>query len=194
MPGRVGVVVALLWATVALHAQQRPASPEGSAQTQIGPGWIEIVYGRPILRGRTNVFGTGAEYGKAVYDGGPIWRAGANRSTRLRTDMPIEIGGKRVPKGEHVLLIELKSPREWTLVVTAQPHQATFDERNTTDLWGGFNYTPAKDVARAPMRVEPLSYRLDQLTWGFSDVTRIGGSLRIAWDTTSASVPFTIVQ
>ena len=61
------------------------ASPSGTAATQVGDKWIEIVYSRPILRGRTDVFGKGADYGKKVLSGATMWRAGANVTTRLNT-------------------------------------------------------------------------------------------------------------
>ena len=180
---------------VHLAAQQRrPASPEGITSTQINNRWIDIVYGRPILRGRTNVFGSGADYGKTLFDGGTVWRAGANVSTRLRNEMPIEIGGTRIPPGELVLLIDLKSEKDWTLILTRQSYALTFDPQNTKDLYGGFNYRPDNDVARAPMTVERLPYAVDQLTWIFTDVTPSGGTLRIAWDHMMASAPFRIVQ
>ena len=55
---------------------------QGASQFVCAAGgkWIEITYSRPILRGRTNIFGTGADYGKAVSDGSPVWRAGLLRS------------------------------------------------------------------------------------------------------------------
>ena len=59
--------------------------------------WIDILYGRPLLRGREAFPGTGAEYGKATL--GPdaqVWRAGANFTTRLRTEVPLSIGGKTI--------------------------------------------------------------------------------------------------
>lgn len=173
--------------------QRRPASPEGTASTQVNGRWIDIVYGRPILRGRTNVFGTGADYGKALFDGGTVWRAGANTSTRLRNEVPLAIGGKRIPAGELVMLIDLKGANDWTLVLTSQPYTAIFDPQNTKELYGGFNYRPDHDVARAPMRVETLPYSVDQLMWWFTDVTPAGGTMRIAWEKVMASVPFTIV-
>src|SRR4051812_696152 len=43
-----------------------------------GGKWIDIIYGRPLLRGREAFPGTGAEYGKITYAGAPVWRAGAN--------------------------------------------------------------------------------------------------------------------
>ena len=52
-----------------------------------------VDYGRPLLRGRTSIFGSGAEYGKTISDGSPVWRMGANDSTRFTTQVPLEIGG-----------------------------------------------------------------------------------------------------
>src|SRR6266498_1359302 len=88
---------------------RRAASPPGTAATQVGGKWvnpeseerrytggkwIEITYSRPILRGRTNIFGKGADYGKTVNAGAPVWRLGANQTTRLKTEVPLEIGGR----------------------------------------------------------------------------------------------------
>ena len=187
------MALALLF-VVPLEAQNRPPSPEGTASTQVNGRWIDIVHGKPILRGRTNVFGSGADYGKTLFDGGTVWRAGANVSTRLRNQMPLEVGGKRVPAGELVMLIDLKSDKDWTLILTKQSYVTNFDPSNTKDLYGGFNYKPDNDVARAPMTVERLPYSVDQLMWWFSDVTPTGGTMRVAWERMTASVPFKIVQ
>lgn len=174
--------------------QRRPASPEGTAATQVNSRWIEIVYGRPILRGRTNIFGSGADYGHKLNDGGPVWRAGANQTTLLRTEVPLEIGGKRVPAGDYALLVELKNEENWTLILSAQPRQARYDAKNTSELYGGFNYKPDHDVARAPMGVETIPFSIEQLTWGFTDVTPAGGTMRLWWEKIMASVPFRIVS
>ena len=187
------MALALLF-VVPLDAQNRQQSPEGTASTQVNGRWIDIVHGKPILRGRTNVFGSGADYGKTLFDGGTVWRAGANVSTRLRNQMPLEVGGKRVPAGELVMLIDLKSDKDWTLILTKQSYVTNFDPSNTKDLYGGFNYKPDNDVARAPMTVERLPYSVDQLMWWFSDVTPTGGTMRVAWERMTASVPFKIVQ
>jgi hypothetical protein len=42
------------------------------------------------------------------------------------------------------------------------------------------------------MTVNKSQASVDQLTWGFCDVTETGGKLFLAWDTTNASVPFTL--
>jgi hypothetical protein len=194
---RIAVISVAALTLVGLHVeaqQRRPASPEGTSATQVDGRWIEIVYGRPILRGRTNIFGTGADYGKTLFDGGTVWRAGANVSTRLKSEAPLEIGGKRVAPGEYVLLVDLKSANDWTLIVTSQPYTLEFDPKNTKELYGGYNYRPDHDVTRAPMKTESLPYTVDQLTWVFTDVTPGGGTMRILWEKAMASVPFRIVK
>lgn len=193
--GLIFAIAAVLLTGVSTQGQQRrPASPAGTSATQVNNQWIEITYGRPILRGRTGIFGSGADYGQKLNDGGPVWRAGANLTTALRTDVPLEIGGKRVAAGEYAVLVELKSEKEWTFILSTQPRQQKYDAKNVTELYGGFNYKPDSDVARAPMRVETIPFSMDQLTWAFTDVTPAGGTLRIWWDKSMASVPFKIVS
>ncbi len=194
-------------AAIAGAQSTRPASPEGSAQTQVGGKWvkgprgdsyqdgkwIEITYGRPIKRGRANLFGSGADYGKSLMAGAPVWRAGANVSTRLKTDVPLQIGGKTVPAGEYSLFIDLKE-NNWTLIVSSWGAQQKYNPSDKTALWGAYNYTPDKDVVRAPMQVDTIGVSIDQLTWDFADMTETGGKLLIVWDTTMATVPFTIAK
>jgi hypothetical protein len=178
----------------AQQSQRRPASPDGTSATQVNGKWIEILYGRPILRGRTNIYGGVSDYGQKLFDGGTVWRAGANVSTRLRTEAALEVGGKRVAPGEYVMLIDLKGPNDWTLILTSQPYTLTFDPKNTKELYGGYNYRPDHDVARAGMKTETLPFSVDQLTWAFTDVTPGGGTMRVAWERVMASAPFKILE
>ena len=60
---------------------------------------------------------TYADYGKVVSDSTPVWRAGANQTTKLKTEVPLEIGGKRLAPGEYDLFVDLKEPA-WTLIVS----------------------------------------------------------------------------
>ena len=190
----------LLAATSLISAQAIPASPEGKAQAQVGftagadavktGKWIEVTYGRPVLRGRTNIFGSGADYGKKVVtDGATIWRAGANVTTRLRTEAPLSIGGKTVPAGEYSVFIDVKEGA-WTFVLSNWGAQKKYDPNNKTDLWGSFGYTPDKDVVRVPMKLSKNTMSVEQLTWSFANMTAAGGDLVIMWDKEIASVAF----
>lgn len=198
------LAVALAVPSVVLAQEERPASPHGKAATQVGGEWVaqengrtsyeggrwlEISYGRPILRGREGIFGAGEEYGARVTAGAPVWRAGANQTTRLSTEAPIVIGGKRIEPGEYSLFVEL-SEGEWTLVVSEQPYQQEYDPENEGATWGAYGYDPEHDVARAPMAVETLDHSIDQFTISFHDVSGEGGEIAMTWDDTMATVPF----
>jgi hypothetical protein len=184
-----------------LHAQSRRIpSPPGSSATEVGGRyderegyvggrWMEIRYGRPIKRGR-DLFGP-SDFADALGDGAPVWRAGANVSTRLVTEVPIVIGNKTIAPGEYSLFIDL-APKQWTLIVSAWPAQTRYDTNNKNALWGAYDYTPDKDVARALMAREKLSHSFDQLSWEFLDMSEAGGRLALIWDNQLASVPFKI--
>lgn len=170
---------------------ERQASTMGGERYQ-GGKWIDIVYGRPLMRGRRAFTGQGDEYGKATYAGAPVWRAGANVSTRLKTELPLVIGGKTVPPGEYSLFIELRNPTEWTFIVSNWGALEKFGPSTPDALYGAFDYTSSRDVTRAAMTVDSLPFAVEQLTWEFVDVTDSGVRLAIMWDKTVASVPFTI--
>jgi hypothetical protein len=171
-----------------------PPSPRGSAAVQVsgswaGTGadrkysgglWITVDYGRPVLRGRENIFGRGADYGTTVNAGAPIWRAGANEPTKFVTQAPLVIGGKAVAPGEYSILVDLKE-KAWTFVLS-----------NQQGLTGSSNYDAKFDVARAPMRLTTSPMVIEQFTIGFSDVKTDRGSLYMPWDRTIATVDFTV--
>ncbi len=183
----------LLTAATLVTAQEaRPASPRGSSATQLGDKgpWIEITFGRPIKRGR-DLWGSGATYGQTLMARAPVWRAGADVSTRLKSDVPLQIAGKTVAAGEYSLFIDLKSPTDWTLIVSSWSAKKAGSDQQKDALWGAYNYTPEKDVARVAMKVDKLPLSIDQLTWSFADVTTTGGRLVVMWDTVVATAPFT---
>ena len=202
------IVAAAAAALAQTTAPARSPSPDGVASVQVGewkpddkPGarvangkWIEILYGRPLKRGRADLFGSGDTYGTALKGGAAVWRAGANVLTRLRTEVPLVIGGKPVPAGEYTMFIDMKTPGDWTLIVSSEPAQAADDVPTRSKVWEAFVYSREKDVARAPMRVERLPYSMEQLTYVFADVTGTSGTLRLMWDTVMASVDFTVAR
>ena len=206
--------VLVLGATVLLGQGGRALSPDGIASVHIGGrweraerqqftlggeryvggSWLDITYGRPLLRGREAFTGIGTDYGRSAYAGAPVWRAGANLSTRLKTSLPLRIGTSVVPAGEYSLFIEFNSPTDWTFIVSSWAQATRFGAPVSEGLYGAFNYTPDKDVVRAPMSVGTLPYRMEQLTWEFVDTTDGGGRMAVLWDRTIASVAFAVVS
>ncbi len=211
---RFGVCAFALVLLVALpalgqEADHRPLSPRGQASTQVGGSWvkqdngrtsyqdgkwIDIDYGRPILRGRTDIFGSGADYGKGVDSGASVWRAGANQTTRIKTEAPLVIGGKTLQPGGYSLFVELSEGPKWTFVVSSQPYQEKYDRNNKEATWGAYGYDSKYDVVRAPMTLETSPHSIDQFSIGFGDVTDQGGKIFMGWDHTVATVDFQLAK
>lgn len=200
---------AVLLGGVMLSAQQAGSSPAGSTEVEIGGKWetqkgqngrerqvyaggkwITISYGRPLKRGR-ELFGTGDAYATKLNAGAPVWRAGANVSTTLKTQAPLVVDGKPLPAGEYLLFIDLK-PANWTLIVSSHKAQQTYDPNNKELIWGAYGYDQAKDVLRVPMKVNDIGISVEELTWGFTDVTDKGALLNIWWDKVNGTVPITL--
>jgi hypothetical protein len=208
MTRRLAISATVMLAASALLLAQgrgRPASPAGSTAAQVGgtyvPGpegpvyqggkWIEITFGRPIKRGRDVFGGAAANYGKVANPDAPVWRAGANNSTQLTTEVPIVINGKTLALGTYTMFIDLK-PNNWTLIVSSWVAQKRYDPKNTAEIWGAYGYTPDKDIVRAPMTLATLPFSVEELTWSLNDMADSGGTLTIMWDKVAASVPFKV--
>ena len=203
----IALAVVLGIGVLAQQAPRKPASPPGTAATQVGGTWakatpeaeprytggkwIEVTYGRPVLRGRTAIFGTGADYGKKVSDGVPVWRTGANLTTRFSTEVPLVFAGKTLPAGEYSVFVDLK-PGAWTLIFSKQAFQQKYDPNEKVATWGSYNYDPAQDVLRVPMVVGANPSSMEQFTIGFIDMTQGGGKLAMWWEKTVATVAFTV--
>jgi len=199
----------LMCAGLATAQERRPLSPAGTAATMVGGTWgapdkdgeraytggkwIEVSYSRPMLRGRTNIFGKGADYGKTVNGGAPVWRAGANATTKLKTEVPLTIGGKRLEPGSYSVFVELKEGG-WILILGTQPTQEKYDANDKTKIWGSYGYDPKFDVVRVPMTMLTPAVSIDQFSIGFVDMTDAGGKLAMAWEKTAAVVPFAVAK
>lgn len=182
-----------------------PPSPQGQAAVQLGGRWekadsgqryrdgkwVVVDYGRPLLRGRKDIFGAGADYGKTISDGSPVWRLGANDTTRLTTQAPLTIGPKTIQPGVYNMFAELK-PGAWTLVLSTQARQPKYDPNDKVLLYGSYNYDAKFDVLRAPMTVRQGDVATEQLTIGFVNATDTTATLEVRWDRTVATALFTL--
>jgi hypothetical protein len=183
-----------------------PPSPPGQSAIQVGGTWVKtddggqrydggkwivVDYSRPMLKGRPNIFGSGAEYGKAVMAGAPVWRAGANATTTLTTQVPLVVGGKRLGPGVYNVLVDLK-PAAWTLILSTQERQPAFDPNDKVRLSGATNYDPKFDVARVAMQVDTVDYRLESFTITFLNVSDTSAVLAMVWDNVAATAPIEI--
>ncbi len=196
----------------ALDAQQsgsaqppRPPVPSASASTQAsvevrlngrmiagrwfptasalaGPAVIRIEYGQPHARGRTVM-------GSALVPMDSVWRLGANLATHLTTDVDLEIGSVRIPRGEYTLFAK-PAASGWELIVNRQ-----------TGQWGT-DYNVAQDVARIPLQRRALNDLVESFTvWLVPNVTPQGqpaeaasGVLRFAWERVELSTTWRVVM
>ncbi|MDA1028429.1 MAG: DUF2911 domain-containing protein [Bacteroidetes bacterium] len=184
------------------NAQERIASPRGEAATQVGGSmaegrytggsWVVVEYGRPILRGRTNIFGSGDSYGKMLQGDGEVWRAGANKSTRFSTEIDLVIGGKRLAAGEYSLFIDLKEGA-WTLVISNHKAKSSGDSMEE-GIWGAYEYQMEMDVLRTPMMLSKNSVSVDQMTFLFVGMTGEKGTMVFLWENEMAMVDFSVAR
>jgi hypothetical protein len=142
-----GISLLLAGAVIASAQDKKPLSPAGTTATMVGGTWsapdkdgersysggkwIEVTYSRPMLRGRTDIFGKGADYGKTVSGGAPVWRVGANATTKLTTEVPLMIGGKKLAPGSYDVFVDLKATG-WTLILSTQPTRRRSGARTAT--------------------------------------------------------------
>lgn len=192
----------LLVLPISLDGQARLPSPRGEAHTQVGGAysadgayeggwWLVVDYGRPILRGRENMFGSGDSYGDAFLLGAPVWRIGANMSTRFYAGADLMFADQLLPAGEYSIFADLEED-EWTLIFSTWGVKQTFPERNPNALWGSYGYTDERDVLRTPMSVQTIGRSADQLIISFSNMTQQGGDFTIWFDDQFAFTSFTV--
>ncbi|MDP2321986.1 MAG: DUF2911 domain-containing protein [Acidobacteriota bacterium] len=179
-PGQAAIEVAGQW-----------EKTEQGGQAYRNGKWIVVDYSRPLLRGRADIFGAGADYGKTVNAGAPVWRAGANNTTRLTTQVPLQIGDKTLAPGVYNVFVDLK-PGNWTLVMSNQPVQEKFDPNDKVRLSGASNYDPKFDLLRAPMTVRTGDVSVEQFTINFTNVTAAGATMTMAWDKTVAAIDLNV--
>jgi hypothetical protein len=112
-----------------------------------------------------------------------IWRTGANTATTLTTEVELEIGGTRVPKGTYTLYSLLGRDGAWTLVVNRQ-----------TGQWGT-EYDEGQDLARIPMTVRRLAEPAESFTMTLVPAADAPprGALVLSWGTLHGTVPWRVL-
>jgi Protein of unknown function (DUF2911) len=159
-------------------AQHKRLSPHETISAVIDGNRVTITYGRPhtIKPGTTEVRKI---WGGLVPYGQP-WRMGADEATTLITQKPIEMGGKTIPAGAHTLYM---MPEE----------NGTSQLAVSTAIGGwGIPVDTKHDLARVDLTKTALDKPVDQFTMAIDRNPSGGGVLKMSWETTEFSVPFTI--
>ena len=147
-----------------------PLSPADSVRASVAGALLAVRYSRPSMRGRV-IFGSAVPWNE-------VWRTGANAATVFETSADLLVGGTTVPAGRYSLWT-IPSPGGWKLILN----------RNTGQ-WGTA-YDAQYDFARIDMTVERLAQPVEQFTIALAPQRDgRGGVLRLEWERTRASVPF----
>ena len=171
------ICTGLLFAATTLFAQQKapPKSPPATASASINGKTITITYSSPRVRGREGqIFTKNGLISKDPHY--PVWRAGANAATTLKTDGDIVLGDLHVPAGTYTLFVDISDPAHWVLIVS-----------KATGEWG-LAYDPTKDLGKTPMMTSKPPAMVEDLTYTLTDNGGGKGMLTLAWEDVSASV------
>lgn len=161
-------------------AQQKRLSPHETISAVVDGNRVTVTYGRPHTKNPRSgevrkIWGGLVPYGK-------VWRTGADEATIFITQKPITLGGAAVPAGAYTL---------WTL--PAEDGSAKLIINKQVGQWGvgPGSYDESQDLARVDLKKTALDQPVDQFTMsvGKSDD---GGVLKLMWENTEYSVPFSV--
>ncbi len=178
------IISTLLVTTVAMMsalpvmAQRQRVSPHETISQVIDGNRVTLTYGRPYTTK------PGTTEARKIWGGlvpyGQPWRMGADEATVLITQQPLAIGGKTIPAGAYTLYM---LPNE------TGASQLVF----STGLGGwGIPVDTKHDFAQVDLTKDTLDKAVDQYTMAISRNPAGGGVLKLSWETTQFSVPFTV--
>jgi hypothetical protein len=172
------VIAAAIFSASSLMAQQKRVSPHETTSTVVDGNRVTVVYGRPYTKdpktGETRkIWGGLVPYGQ-------VWRTGADEATLLITQQPIVLGETTIPAGAYTLFTLPEESGTATLIVSKQVGQ-----------WGT-QYDEKQDLARIELKKEALEKPVDQFTMAISKNPSGGGIVKLSWENTQFSVPFTV--
>jgi hypothetical protein len=160
----VSVTLAVLVAFpgVSACAQATPKSQLGTVSQWIAGTRVEIVYRRPVARGRA-LFG-------ALVPWGQIWTPSADSAARITLSEPLEVNGSRLDAGSYSIWT-IPDSASWTIIF------------NRTAVAFHLRYPSGKDVLRVkalPVRGD----RVETLQWEFPMVDADSAVVQLHWGTT----------
>jgi hypothetical protein len=172
---------AIIIGTLPLMAQQKRVSPHETVSAIIEGNRVTIIYGRPYTKDpktgeNRKIWGGLVPYGK-------VWRTGADEATLLITQKPIVFGDTTIAAGAYTLFTLPNEDGTAKLIVNKQLGQ-----------WGvgPGSYDEKQDVARIDLKKDALDTPVDEFTMAVSKNPSGGGILKMMWENTEFSTPFTV--
>ena len=178
------LIATLTLAAMPLMAQQKRVastggvSPHETTSAVIDGDRVTIVYGRPFTKDPKSgeprkIWGGLVPYGK-------VWRTGSDEATLLITQKPISFGETTVPAGVYTLFTLPNEDGTAKLIISKQVGQ-----------WGT-QYDESQDFARVDMKKEALDSPKDQFAMSVGKNPSGGGVIKLMWEDTEYSAPFTV--
>ena len=159
---KLAVAMAVLVGSTVAGAQSIPRSQLGTVTQAVGTARVEIMYRRPVARGR-ELFGALVPWGK-------VWTPSADSAARITLSEAMQINGIKIAAGSYSLWT-IPDSAEWTVILSSVP--AVFHLR----------YPEYHDVMRVhvtPMRGD----HVETLMFAFPMVDADSARLEIRWGTT----------
>jgi hypothetical protein len=168
------VAATLLLAASPLQAQQQRKSPHETVSQVVDGGRVTITYGSPYMKGR-KIWGGLVPYDKA-------WRMGADEATSLITQKPLLFGDTTIPAGAYTLYF-----------VPNEDGSAKLAFCSVLGAWG-VPVDEKNDVARVDAKKSDSNgaAATEQFTVAIDKGSSGGGVIKLMWEKTTYSIPFTV--
>jgi hypothetical protein len=179
------VIAAAILSASPLMAQQKRVSPHETISTVVDGNRVTVVYGRPYTKDpktgeNRKIWGGLVPYGR-------IWRTGADEATLLITQKPIVLGETTIPAGAFTLWTLPNEDGMAKLVVNKQVGQWGATRGDLKEV-----YDESRDVGRIDLKKDALDKPVEQFTMAVEKNPSGGGVLKLIWESTQFSVPFTV--
>jgi hypothetical protein len=174
--GGSGIVLILVgvfaWTSYGQFGPSKYTSPPANVATTIAGKKITIDYYAPSMHGRKIMGG--------LVPFGEVWCTGANWATKITTEASLQVGSLKLPAGSYSIWT-LPNANEWTLIINKQTGQFHRD------------YDSSTDFGRTKMNLKALAAPVETFKIDLRSDGGNKGTLALDWETTEASIPFTVL-
>ena len=177
------IVAAVVLGALPLLAQPKTrVSPQATVTANIDGNDLKLVYSRPYSKDPKSgeirkIWGKLVPYGK-------VWRTGANEATLLTTAQPIVLGGTEIPAGTYSVFTLPVENGTSKLIINKKIGQWGVPYKEADEA--------ANELARIDLKKDTLDKTVDQFTIAIEQNPSGGGVLKMMWENTQFSVPFTV--
>jgi hypothetical protein len=162
-------VIAAIFSFCTIAQDLPKPSPSAAVHQRIGLTDISIEYSRPSKKDRS-VFGGLVPYNQ-------LWRAGANKATKLSTSTDLMIGGKKLLAGDYSLFILPSENEQWKVTLNSE-----------LELYGTGDLDESKNVVTFDAKAVKGSNLLETMEYRFINITMTDGELIMNWENTILSI------